>query len=147
MAQKPHAHSLRSGRHSQAGHIYLLTTATKGRLAVFDDFTHARQLIGVLREQQQRQHAKTLAFVVMPDHLHWLMQLGDRVPLSMCMRNVKTLSDLRIGRPIWQTGFHDHALRDEEDLPRIARYIVANPVRAGLVTRTGQYPHWDAIWV
>jgi REP element-mobilizing transposase RayT len=114
---------------------------------VFDDFPNARTLIGVLRDQQRLEHAKTLAFVVMPDHLHWLMQLGPQVTLSVCMRNVKTLSALRIGRPIWQNGFHDHAIRQEEDLPSVARYVVSNPVRAGLVVKTGQYPHWDAIWV
>jgi REP element-mobilizing transposase RayT len=125
----------------------MLTTVTQNRLPVFDDFLNARTLIGVLRDQQRLEHAKTLAFVVMPDHLHWLMELGNKVPLSVCMRNVKTLSALRIGRPIWQSGFHDHALRQEEDLPSVARYVVSNPVRAGLVVRTGQYPHWDAIWV
>jgi putative transposase len=29
----------------------------------------------------------------------------------------------------------------------IARYIVANPLRAGLVERLGDYPHWDAVWL
>ena len=48
---------------------------------------------------------------------------------------------------VWQKGFHDRAVRQEDDLPAIARYVVANPVRAGLVTKTGTYPHWDAIWV
>ena len=147
MNSQAHARRLRSGRHSQSGQIYMLTTVTQNRVPVFDDFLDARTLIGVLRDQQRLEHAKTLAFVVMPDHLHWLMELGNKVPLSVCMRNVKTLSALRIGRPIWQNGFHDHAIRQEEDLPSVARYVVSNPVRAGLVVRTGQYPHWDAIWV
>ena len=147
MNSQAHARRLRSGRLSQPGQIYILTTVTQNRAPVFDDFLDARTLIGVLRDQQRLEHAKTLAFVVMPDHLHWLMELGDKVPLSVCMRNVKTLSALRIGRPIWQTGFYDHAIRQEEDLPSVARYVVSNPVRAGLVVRTGQYPHWDAIWV
>ncbi len=147
MNSQAHARRLRSGRHSQSGQIYMLTTVTQNRLAVFDDFLNARTLIGVLRDHERLDHAKTLAFVVMPDHLHWLMELGNKVPLSVCMRNVKTLSALRIGRPIWQSGFHDHAIRQEEDLPSVARYVVSNPVRAGLVARTGQYPHWDAIWV
>lgn len=147
MAEKPHAHSLRVGRYSQPGQIYLLTTITQKRKPVFENWMHARQLIHILKEQQERDHARTLAFVVMPDHLHWLMQLGDVVTLSTCMRNVKTLSALRIGKAIWQPGFHDHALRSEEDLAGIARYVVANPVRAGLVQKTGQYSHWDAIWV
>ncbi len=147
MASQAQTHRLRSGRHSQSGQIYMLTTVTKNRATVFDDFTSARKLIGVLRDQQRMQQAMTLAFVVMPDHLHWLMALGDKVPLSVCMRNVKTLSALRVGRPIWQAGFHDHAVRREEDLPSLARYVVSNPVRAGLVVKTGQYAHWDAVWV
>ena len=147
MALQPHAHKLRSGRHSQPGQVYLLTTVTEGREPVFSDFGFARMLIAVLREQQDLQHAQTLAFVVMPDHLHWLMQLGERIDLPLCMRTVKTMSARRIGRPIWQRGYHDHALRQEQDLADVARYVIANPVRAGLVTRTGQYPHWDAVWV
>lgn len=147
MNSQAHAHKLRSGRYSQSGQIYILTTVTHNRSPVFDDFPSARKLIGVLRDQQRLEHAKTLAFVVKPDHLHWLMALGDKVSLSVCMGNVKRLSALRIGQPIWQTGFHDHAIRQEEDLPSVARYVVSNPVRAGLVARTGQYSHWDAIWV
>jgi REP element-mobilizing transposase RayT len=33
---------------------------------------------------------------------------------------------------LWQRGFYDHILRAEEGLPEVARYILANPVRAGL---------------
>jgi len=48
---------------------------------------------------------------------------------------------------VWQPGFHDHALRKEEDVRAVARYVVANPLRAGLVQRIGDYPHWNAIWL
>lgn len=52
-----------------------------------------------------------------------------------------------IGRQLWQANYHDHAMRNEEDLPSLARYIVANPLRAGLVARIGDYPLWDAVWL
>ncbi len=48
---------------------------------------------------------------------------------------------------VWQKGYHDRAVRREEDLRHIARYIVANPLRAGLVRKVGDYPLWDAIWL
>ncbi len=147
MAQEPRAHRLRWGRYSQARQIYLITTVTLARQPVFSDFSSARQLIAVLRQTQAREQASTLAYVVMPDHLHWLMQLGEGQKLSTCVQRIKSLSARALGRPIWQAGFHDHAVRSEEDLPALARYIVANPVRAGLVARTGLYPHWDAVWV
>jgi len=46
----------------------------------------------------------------------------------------------------WQPGFHDRAIRSDEDLQALARYVVANPLRAGLVTSIGRYSHWDAVW-
>ena len=49
--------------------------------------------------------------------------------------------------PFWQKSFHDHALRADEDMRTVARYMAANPLRAGLVQRIGDYPFWNAIWV
>jgi len=50
-------------------------------------------------------------------------------------------------KAIWQAGYHDHALRKEEDIRDVARYIVMNPVRAGLVRSVREYPLWDAKWL
>ncbi len=88
----------------------------------------------------------------MPDHFHWLVEL-EKCSLSSLMRQTKSLttrevnlSTARLG-PLWQQGYHDRALRRDEDLVKMARYVVANPLRAGLVKRLGDYPLWDAIWV
>jgi len=101
---------------------------------------------------QHWNQAQSLAWVVMPDHLHWLMQLED-ASLESLMRQVKSRSSKAVNErsartgQLWQAGFHDRALRKEEDLLASARYIVANPVRAGLVKRVGDYPLWDAVWL
>ncbi|MCY1446959.1 hypothetical protein D9M71_635550 [compost metagenome] len=70
------------------------------------------------------------------------------------MRRIKSRSAIALRQigfdhteKIWQKGFHDHALRHDEDLQDVARYIVANPLRAGLVKRAGDYPLWDAAWL
>ncbi len=69
------------------------------------------------------------------------------------MRGLKGRSARRLGQvggvaaPVWQRGFHDHAVRREETLRDIARYIVANPLRRGLVHTVGDYSLWDAVWV
>ena len=119
---------------------------TRQRRPVFADFRAARELICILRNEQMRGSHHTLAFVVMPDHLHWLLQLeGDS--LSVLVGRVKSLVARRQGGSVWQAGFHDHALRRDEDLRAAARYIVANPLRARLVKRIGDYPHWDAVWL
>jgi len=144
---RPHGKNLRRGRASLPGQIYHIATVTLGREPVFSDLRNARLLITSLHQAQIRDEASTLAFVVMPDHLHWLMQLGEGQSLSRVVRTVKAVTSHKLGKGIWQKGFHDHALRGDEDLVDVARYIVANPLRAGLVERLGEYPHWDAVWL
>ncbi|WP_313089536.1 REP-associated tyrosine transposase [Pseudomonas sp.] len=137
---------LRAGRWSADEQIYLVTTVTKDRQPVFLDFEAARALVRVMQTDAARDSHVTLAFVVMPDHLHWLLQLRQ-TSLSQLVGRVKSISAKQIGRRVWQDGFHDRALRKEEDLRAMARYVVANPLRAGLVERIGDYPHWDAVWL
>ena len=48
---------------------------------------------------------------------------------------------------LWQAGFHDRAIRSDEDLLVVARYVVANPLRAKLVDRLGDYPFWNSVWL
>lgn len=142
-----HAHRLRSGRYSQSRQIYMITVVTAERRRIFEHFSAARTLIGCLKTENDLQRASTLAFVVMPDHLHWLMQLGEGATLSHVVRGVKSLTSHRLGSSVWQRGFHDHAVRHNEDLKAMSRYIIANPIRAGLVSSVGDYPHWDAVWI
>jgi REP element-mobilizing transposase RayT len=101
-----------------------------------------------MRAATDRGVVETLAWVVMPDHLHWLVTL--RVPsLAVIVKAMKSRSAIAINKragtsgSVWQSGYHDHAIRREEDLAVVARYVVANPLRAGLVERLGDYPHWD----
>lgn len=154
----PHAKDLRKGRVSLPNHAYLLTTVVAQRKPVFNDFHAGRLLVHCLRRQHEAGLVESLAFVVMPDHLHWLVVLQPGADLSTLMRRVKGESsrrlgvhlfagkELRSGR-LWQDGFHDHVLRRDEDVRQVARYVVANPLRAGLVTHCGDYPLWDAKWV
>jgi putative transposase len=144
---KPHGKDLRKGRVSLPGQVYHVITVTLDRKPVFADLRPARVLINALREAQARGEATALAFVVMPDHLHWLLQLEAVASLSNVVSAIKAVTAHGLGGRVWQSGFHDHALRQEEDLAKLARYIVANPLRAGLVERVGDYSHWDAVWL
>ena len=146
MDDRQHSRDLRKGRYSETGRIYLVTTTTHQRTPWFQDLLNARCLVQALMEAQQRGLSETLAYALMPDHLHWLLVLGEKRNLSTVVGGVKSLSAHRIGHRIWQTGFHDHGLRHEKDLKEVSRYVVANPLRAGLVKSLRDYPHWDSIW-
>ena len=146
------SHRLRIGRYTEQNRIYLLTANTFERRPVFKDFTLGRLVVNQFRNAQEQGCAKSLAWVVMPDHFHWLIEL-QRGSLSGLMQKTKSLStkavNQSVGRKIclWQQGYHDRALRRDEDLVKMARYVVANPLRAGLVEKLGDYPLWDAVWV
>ncbi len=143
----PHQSSLRKGRYSQENQIYHVISNTKNKQKIFNNLINARILVQNMMLQDQLEHTKTLAFVVMPNHLHWLLQLQDTATLANVVKNVKAKTAQMIGQPIWQAGYYDHAVRKDEDIQNIARYIIANPIRAGLVKKAGDYPHWYAIWL
>ncbi|MGA6098614.1 REP-associated tyrosine transposase [Stutzerimonas marianensis] len=146
-------HALRRGRHSETGHVYLITAVTERRARLFTDPMLARLLVSEMRRLDDERYVESLAWVVMPDHVHWLIELNS-MPLPAVIQRLKSRSAIAINRitgetgtRIWQRGFHDRALRQEEDVIATARYVVANPLRAGLVDRIGDYPWWDAVWL
>jgi REP element-mobilizing transposase RayT len=154
MNDKHHGCDLRKGRISLAGHFYLVTAVTYQRQFLFADLSAGRFVVREMMRSARDGNADTLAFVVMPDHLHWLFSLVDNSALSSVVGAVKrhsarkiNVGHARAGRRVWQRGYHDHALRQDEDVARVARYVVANPLRAGLVKRIGDYPLWDAAWL
>ena len=147
------ARALRKGRFSGQCQIYHITTRTRDREPFFLDLTLGRTVVRSLKREDDAGHTKTLAFVVMPDHLHWLFQLAGTRPLSVSVNTIKSYASRTINQiigrsgPVWQKRYYDHALRDEENLAAVARYIVANPLRAGLARNVADYPLWDAVWI
>ncbi len=87
----------------------------------------------------------------MPDHWHGLVKLGARDNLSTVMNRFKSITAKRLHCTqvglVWDRGYHDRAVRADEDMRAVARYIVANPLRAGLVSHVLDYPYWDCVWL
>ncbi len=144
---------LRKGRVSVVGQVYLLTTVTHDRRPWFGDFRAGCAVARVIHDLASGYPGLSLAWVVMPDHVHWLVQLPEGLTLARLMQRFKGRSALALndcrGRPgtVWAPAYHDRALRREGDVRAAARYLVANPVRAGIVGRVGDYPLWDAVWL
>ena len=152
--RRPHSRDLRKGRITEGGRIYLLTTVTRHRQPLFRNYRLGRIVVKSFRYHHEKGMVSSLAFVVMPDHIHWLAELRPDHSLERLMRSFKAYTSLMInrvrgtaGQPVWQAGYHDHALRREEDILDVARYVVANPLRAGPVERLEDYPLWDAVWL
>jgi REP element-mobilizing transposase RayT len=147
-----HGRELRKGRHSGNGHTYLVTTVTRERLPIFVDWHCATACARELHRTRSEGIAGTLAWVVMPDHVHWLFELrtGDLAGVLRRFkgRAARSINVVRgMDGPVWQRSYHDHAVRREEDCRTLARYVVSNPVRAGICESVGEYPFWDAVWL
>jgi putative transposase len=152
MHSHPNSHLLRLGRFSEPGRAYLITVVVHERRPLFKDWRLGRLLVTEFRRLHEEQRVNSLAWVIMPDHFHWLVQL-EAHPLARLMQVTKSRSTLSINRALnrqgafWQSGYHHRALRNDQDLRPFARYIIANPLRAGLVEKIGDYPLWDACWL
>ncbi|NOQ79017.1 MAG: transposase [Gammaproteobacteria bacterium] len=144
---------LLKGRYSKKQHIYHVTFCTDKRKQWFNNLYCGRILVQQIKKLHEQRDVNSLAWVIMPDHVHWLFQLENTIPLSTVIKKVKAKSSIEINKlmhhkgSIWQRGFYDHALRNEDNVRQIARYIVANPLRAGIVKNIGDYSLWDAIWL
>ena len=93
-----------------------------------------------------------LAYCFMPDHLH-LLAAGqlESADLNAFAKDVKQRIGYHAPRPraatIWQKGYYDRILRDDEEILTVAKYILANPVRKGLVQEPRDYPFsGSAVW-
>ena len=104
-----------------------------------------------LRRGEQDRFA-LLAYCFMPDHLHLLVEgTADDCNLPAFVNAAKQRSGRAhaniFGTRLWQDGYYDRVLRPTDDSRAIARYILENPVRAGLVRTPLAYPYLgSAVW-
>ncbi|HYM85646.1 MAG TPA: transposase [Pseudoxanthomonas sp.] len=145
--------ALRRSRFSMPHQVYHVTVVTKDRKSVFLDFNAACVAARCNHDRDNLKDSVMLAWVLMPDHTHWLLQLGEQDTLEKLVTRLKCASARNVNQvlgrrgALWGRAFHEHALRDERELLATARYLVANPLRAGLVTRLGDYPFWNCVWL
>ena len=127
-------------------YAYFVTTQTEGRKPLFRHERWARLLIATLKHYATTAYG-IHAFVVMPDHLHLLITPSESVEKSVQLikggYSFKARRELDWKGPIWQEGFTDHRIRDQEDWSRHLDYIRMNPVRARLVEDSILYPYMD----
>lgn len=138
---------LRKGRVSITGTAYFITKATRKRLEA-DQPYHTGLLISpgvpeIIINSLEYLHNKAelnlIAYTIMPDHLHLLFTLGEKQILSKLLDRFFGFTGHEITRvlnwqePFWQAGYYDRALRTEEEVETVYKYIIENPVKAGYV--------------
>ena len=81
--------------------------------------------------------------VLMPNHLHALISFPSEQPMKQIVADWKRFLATQL-RMDWQRDFFDHRLRKEESYKEKADYILANPVRAGLIRQSEEWPY---VWI
>lgn len=81
--------NLRFHRNSHLNHAYSITFCTAYRRPYLRDFTLARTVINAIRFHDRNKNTSTIAFVVMPDHVHWLFVLNKH-SLTYLMQSIKS---------------------------------------------------------
>lgn len=130
-----------------AGYTYFVTTKTWQNRAIFRVPETAQIVAEQIVHYRDEGAYKLHAFVVMPDHIHVLLTPGSATSIEKAMQYINGGSSHRLHAErahrmtIWQAGFHDWTVRDEEDFASKVDYIQLNPVRAGLVDRPKLWPY------
>jgi len=123
---------------------YFLTFCTKDRERVFG----SREPVDLVRSQILRAaEDEQFAIVVdcfMPDHVHLLAEgVSESADCRRFIARAKQFSGFyysrQFRRQLWQRYGYEHVLRTEEDTLGVARYILENPVRAGLARSPHEY--------
>jgi putative transposase len=131
--------------------FYFVTTCTHDTRCLFgrvEDETVVLSPLGELVDEQIRALPDRVAelsvdaYVVMPNHVHAILVLSTRarqashlhlghVVAAFKSGSAREINRLRgtPGAKVWQRGYHDHVVRDEEDLERLREYVSTNPVR------------------
>jgi putative transposase len=103
----------------------------------FQHFDHTRYLLH--------------AWVIMPNHVHLLLSLGESIDLGKTVASWKRFTSTKINRqdqssgPVWQKDYFDRLIRDWDHFINVARYIRGNPVKTKLPE--GSFKLYEAPWV
>ncbi|MEE8470413.1 MAG: transposase, partial [Dehalococcoidia bacterium] len=130
--------------YTSPGVAYHISIGANERRSIFAEPFINQKVIGALRSSAELYGYELIAYCLMPDHLHVLVQAGERPKdLRRFVRGFKSYctaaSHVTPSKRLWQRGFYEHILRKEENAADVAEYILNNPIRKGLVEERDQY--------
>lgn len=124
---------------------YFITTVTKNRVEIFNDKLACQLFTTYLIYYKFKCCYNIKAFVIMPDHIHLILQPLGEDNISDIMKKLKASFSITYNKltksqgAIWQKGFYEKAIRDAKALNEVTEYIHYNPVRKKLVIEPKRY--------
>jgi putative transposase len=129
---------------------YFVTFSTWQRRRLFVVESHVRLFLKTLYGYRRDGRYQLHAFVLMPEHIHLLLTPAPDVTIERAVQLIKGgyshALGAEIGRKaeVWQRGFTDHRIRDEQDFLHHREYIHQNPVARRLVASAPEYRYCSA---
>jgi putative transposase len=110
---------------------YAITTVTFQRRALFLRTANAELMVTTMFRCRDQGRLLLHAFVVMPEHLHVMLTPGKEHTVERCVQCIKGGFSFSVRKQfageVWQAGFHEHRIRDEEDFLNQIKYVAGNP--------------------
>ena len=131
-------------RYQQTGEFHFLTFSCYRRRPYFKSAA-AMDLFEDALERVRRRYLFVVAgYVVMPEHVHLLVNEPRRALLSKAVQALKLSVSVRSReRPFWLAHYYDRNVSAREEFVEKLRYIHRNPVRRGLVAQPGDW-QWSS---
>jgi putative transposase len=143
-------------RYYQPESIVFITSITRLRFPYLKGHENLTLYWNTLHAVKEICPFKILAYVILPDHFHWLLDMtetdGDFSKILHSFKrnytwNYKKKMGIDQSISLWQQRFWDHVIRDEFDLERHFNYIHWNPVKHGYVDEPeiwdeSSFRHW-----
>jgi putative transposase len=115
---------------------YSITTVTFQRRVLFLRTANAELLVTTIFRYREQGRFLLHGFAVMPEHLHVLLTPADGQTVERCVQCIKGGFSFSVRKQfageVWQTGFHEHRIRDSEDFRNQIEYVAQNPQRRRL---------------
>jgi putative transposase len=127
-------------RYQHCGNMHFLTFSCYRRLPYLASL-EARNLFEDALERIRKKYKFIVAgYVVMPEHVHLLVNEPARSSLDRAIKSIKLSVALRWHeRPFWQTRYYDFNVSTEEKRVEKLRYMHRNPVKRGLVEKPEEW--------
>jgi len=129
--------------------LFFVTLCTRNRRRI-PSLGRAQTAFANYALRAQRQFDVAVGrYVIMPDHIHLFVRGNQNFSLSPWVGGLKRALSvaLETGRVLWQPGFFDRVLGSDESYAQKWEYVHENPVRAGLVKNSDEWPYQGEIVV
>lgn len=136
-------------RGQQGGYAYHVINCGNGRGTVFHKTQDYEAFLSLLAEAKKRHRVKLFGFCLMPNHFHLVVEPAHQTALSQFMQWLLTSHVRRYHKHygssghVWQGRFKSFAVQRDEYLITTLRYVLQNPVRAGLSETVHEWP-WSS---